>query len=59
LMQNDVSAMTAGVGAADQDAVATTIKYATIIVATLPILCVYPFLQKHFTQGAMVGAVKG
>lgn len=59
LMQNDVSAMTAGVGAADQDAVATTIKYATIIVATLPILCVYPFLQKYFTQGAMVGAVKG
>lgn len=59
LMQNDVSAMTAGVGAVDQDAVATTIKYATIIVATLPILCVYPFLQKHFTQGAMVGAVKG
>lgn len=59
LMQNDVSAMTAGVGAADQDAVATTIKYATIIVATLPILFVYPFLQKHFTQGAMVGAVKG
>jgi putative aldouronate transport system permease protein len=36
-----------------------TIKYALIIVATLPILCVYPFLQKHFVQGVMVGAIKG
>lgn len=34
------------------------IKYATVIVATLPILCVYPFLQKYFVQGMMVGAVK-
>ena len=35
------------------------IKYATIIVATVPILCVYPFIQKYFTKGVMVGAVKG
>lgn len=35
------------------------VKYSTIIIATVPILCVYPFLQKHFTKGAMVGAVKG
>ena len=38
--------------------VGTTIKYATIIVATLPILCIYPFIQKHFVKGAMIGAVK-
>jgi len=36
-----------------------TIKSATIIVAIAPILCVYPFLQKHFTKGIMVGSVKG
>lgn len=36
-----------------------TIKYATIVVATVPILCVYPFLQKYFVKGVMVGAVKG
>ena len=36
-----------------------TIKFATIIVATLPILCVYPFIQKYFVKGIMVGAVKG
>ena len=34
------------------------VRYATIIVATLPILCVYPFVQKHFVTGVMIGAVK-
>ncbi len=58
LMQNDVGSMTAGVGAADQEAIGMTIKYATIMVATVPILCVYPFLQKYFTKGVMIGAVK-
>lgn len=35
------------------------IQYCTIIVSTAPILCVYPFLQKYFASGVMVGAVKG
>ncbi|WP_042201073.1 carbohydrate ABC transporter permease [Paenibacillus camerounensis] len=35
------------------------VKYATIIVATLPILVVYPFIQKYFTKGVMIGALKG
>lgn len=58
LMQNDVSSMTAGSSAMDTEAIGMTIKYATIMVATIPILCIYPFLQKHFTKGTMVGAVK-
>lgn len=58
LMANDVSSMTAGVGAGDVEAVGATIRYATIIVATVPILLVYPFLQKYFTKGTMIGAVK-
>jgi ABC transporter, permease protein len=33
-------------------------KYATIIVVILPILCIYPFLQKYFAQGVMIGAIK-
>lgn len=36
-----------------------TIKAATIMVTTLPILCVYPFVQKHFVKGVVVGSVKG
>ncbi|MEK8129088.1 carbohydrate ABC transporter permease [Paenibacillus filicis] len=36
-----------------------TIKYASIMVATLPILFIYPFLQKHFVKGVMIGALKG
>ncbi len=35
------------------------VKMATTVVATIPILIVYPFVQKYFTQGVMVGAVKG
>lgn len=58
LMANDVSSMTAGVSSGDVEAVGATIRYATIIVATAPILCVYPFLQKYFAKGVMIGAVK-
>jgi putative aldouronate transport system permease protein len=36
-----------------------TIKAATVIFTTIPILCVYPFLQKYFAQGIMVGSLKG
>ena len=36
-----------------------SVQMAVIVFGTLPILCVYPFLQKHFTKGVMVGAIKG
>ena len=36
-----------------------TVRMATVILAMLPILIVYPFLQKYFVKGAMIGAVKG
>lgn len=59
LIVNDTSAMSAA-GSGDSDyAIAESIKYAVIVVATVPILCVYPFLQKYFVKGVMIGAVKG
>lgn len=38
---------------------AEAIKYATIILTTVPVLCIYPFVQKYFVKGVMIGAVKG
>lgn len=48
--------------AAESDRVnefAESIKYSTIILTTVPVLCIYPFLQKYFVKGVMIGAVKG
>lgn len=36
-----------------------TIQYASIIISTVPIMCIYPFLQKYFAKGVMLGSVKG
>ncbi len=59
LLANDTSAMTQGAGLADEISIAETVKYAVIIVSTLPILCIYPFMQKYFDKGVMIGALKG
>ena len=37
----------------------TIIKNTAIVVATVPIMCVYPFIQKYFMKGIMVGSLKG
>ena len=58
LIENEVSSMTTDVGSLDKEAISETIKYATIVVATVPILCIYPFLQKYFAKGVMIGAIK-
>jgi len=57
LINNELSGMQDAAG--DVENVAVTLKYATIVVATLPIMCFYPFLQKYFMKGVMVGAIKG
>ena len=61
LINNDTTSMVNAmdVGAGDSSFVSETVKYAVIIVSVVPILCVYPFIQKYFTKGVMVGAVKG
>ncbi len=35
------------------------LKYALIVVSTAPIMCIYPFMQKYFTKGVMIGSLKG
>ena len=60
ISNSGAASMADGGGAADSTHyIAQSIKYATIMVSTLPILCLYPFIQKYFTKGIMIGAVKG
>ena len=40
-------------------ATATSIRMTVTVVVVFPILCIYPFMQKYFAKGVMVGAVKG
>lgn len=58
LVQDDTSTMSSG-SMASLALSSDSVKYATIVVATAPILLIYPFLQKYFVKGVMVGAVKG
>jgi len=58
LIASTTENMTTEAAASDKEPIGETIKYATIIVATLPILAVYPFLQRYFVQGVMIGALK-
>ncbi len=58
LITSSTESMTTGVSSGDVMPIAETIKYATIVVATLPILFVYPFLQKYFVKGVLIGAIK-
>jgi len=58
--QVDTSSRAAMLHAAQYSSVtATSVQMAAMIIAVLPIMMVYPFLQKHFVKGIMLGAVKG
>ena len=46
-------------GYAELNKMTESIKFASIMVAAVPMLIVYPFVQKYFEQGLMAGAVKG
>ncbi|MDI4645582.1 carbohydrate ABC transporter permease [Cohnella hashimotonis] len=64
LLRNLILAGTASSGdvtriGGDNLIVEESLKYATIMVSTLPILVVYPFVQKYFVKGSMIGAIKG
>jgi len=62
LIQNKVDLNMMGLDTTQAEAkqkLAQTIKYGVMIVASVPVLCFYPFVQKYFVKGVMIGAIKG
>lgn len=60
LVQNDTAKILSGSDANGMaDLTSNLVKYCTVIVGTLPILCIYPFAQKYFVKGVTLGGVKG
>ncbi|MBT9776179.1 ABC transporter permease subunit [Clostridium sp. MCC353] len=59
LIEGQTNDMLSDVGSADNPQAVQLLKYSLIVVSTLPIMCIYPFLQKFFEKGVMLGAVKG
>ena len=63
IMQNQMAAELAAMGdtsmLTEQTTNSVSLKYATLFLSILPMLAVYPFIQKYFVKGVMVGSVKG
>ena len=61
LIQNQIDTNMVGSQAAmaEMEKVAQLIKYATIIISSLPLIVMYPFFQKYFDKGVMAGSLKG
>ena len=61
LIENSISAETLmdEQMAAQKAGLSDLLQYSLIVVSTAPILCIYPFVQKYFIKGVMIGSVKG
>lgn len=60
LVQNDTAKILSGSDAQGMaDLTSNLVKYCTVIIGTIPILCIYPFAQKYFVKGVTIGGVKG
>ncbi len=65
LVQNKIDASVLAQGTVDVKDIAVKqslyalLKYSLIVVASVPVLCVYPFIQKYFVKGVMIGSIKG
>ncbi|MEG0578882.1 MAG: carbohydrate ABC transporter permease, partial [Niameybacter sp.] len=55
----EVTTASQAIAQANSAVTSDSLKMAAVIVTTVPILCIYPFAQKYFAKGAMIGAVKG
>ncbi len=60
VIAGDMANQNASLGeSSDFVSIATTFKYSVIMITTLPILLIYPFVQKYFVKGVMIGSIKG
>lgn len=59
IIQNNSSGTMDAMAMVEKQQLAELLKYALIVVATLPVLVIYPFVQRYFVQGMLVGSVKG
>lgn len=61
LIQNqvDFTMLRDAKAASEMQGLAQLLKYSTIVIASVPVLAIYPFVQKYFVEGVMIGAVKG
>lgn len=53
------STMLTGTAANEAREMAELVKYSVIVISSLPVMCMYPFVQKHFNKGVMIGSLKG
>jgi ABC-type glycerol-3-phosphate transport system permease component len=59
LLANQISSGSGGDGFGEMAKIGMTVKYAVIVISSLPVVILYPFIQKYFIKGIMVGAIKG
>ena len=59
VLANQLSASSSGAEAAERQRMVDQLKYVIITVSAIPLMAVYPFVQKYFAAGVMLGAVKG
>ena len=59
VLANQVNIGSSGAELADRTALANQLKYVVVTLAAFPLIIVYPFVQKYFAKGVMIGAVKG
>jgi putative aldouronate transport system permease protein len=59
IIDSSISTTDAGVSSDTANQIAATVKSCAMVLTSLPIICLYPFVQKYFVQGMMIGSVKG